>query len=187
MKKSLSIFLSGILTLAAMPLAGASAAEQTNEKWDRFIKFDLCIDDYDSLSDSEKELCEYIFDTEQNSTETIICERARRTLAGDTNLGERISLSDLTECYGIWDVKSEYRSGREWFIHCVPDIIHLDETSESAYNEYWVDESGKTKISYTGKNNGYNIAPFRVTSICLNGQEASELYADHVPTLSHMR
>ena len=180
MKKSLSIFLSGILTLAAIPLAGASAAEQTNEKWDRFIKYDLCIDDYSSLNDNEKALCKFIFDTEQNSPDTVICERARRTLAGDTNLGERISLSDLTECYGIWDVKSEYRSGREWFIHCVPDIIHLDETSESAYNEYWVDESGKTKISYTGKNNGYNIAPFRVTSICLNGQEASELYADHV-------
>ena len=41
MKKSLSIFLSGILTLAALPLAGASAAEQTHEKWDRFIKYAL--------------------------------------------------------------------------------------------------------------------------------------------------
>ena len=183
MKKSLSIFLSGILTLAAIPLAGASAADQTNEKWDRFIKYDLCIDDYSSLNDNEKALCKFIFDTEQNSPDTVICERARRTLAGDTNLGERISLSDLTECYGIWDVKSEYRSGREWFTHCVPDIIHLD--SSNNYNEFWTDEMGITMISYTGVNYDYSPLTFKVTTTGLTEKEASELNNDNIQNYSY--
>ena len=51
------------------------------ELWKRFLKYDLRITDYDALSYEEKDLCKFIFETELNSPDTIICERARRILA----------------------------------------------------------------------------------------------------------
>jgi len=98
------------------------------------------------LTEEEKELCKFIFETEQGTNETIICERARRTLDHDENIGERITLDDLEDCYGIWDRYSYSKSGNYWYIHCVPDIKHLDGWDD--YNEYWLDiKSAKLNVS----------------------------------------
>lgn len=42
--------------------------------WDKFLKYDLCITDYDSLTYEEKDLCKFIFETERSSTDTIRCK-----------------------------------------------------------------------------------------------------------------
>ena len=117
--------------------------------WDKFIKYDLCITDYDSLTDEEKELCKFIFETERScsSEEVIVCERARRTLAGDKNLGERITTEQLETAYGIWDNYAARKlRGYQSFIHCVPDIRHLD--GWGTYNEYWLDDEGTDYVCF---------------------------------------
>lgn len=120
--------------------------------WDKFIKYDLCITDYDSLTDEEKELCEFIFETERSANGTIICERARRILAGDNNIGERITLEQLNDCYGIWDNYLSFKYGYQNYIHCVPDIKCLDKWND--YNEYWLDNEGTVRVQFTGENSG---------------------------------
>ena len=120
--------------------------------WDKFIKYDLCITDYDSLTDEEKELCEFIFKTERSANGTIICERARRILAGDNNIGERITLEQLNDCYGIWDNYSPFQYGYQNYIDCVPDIKCLDKWND--YNEYWLDDEGTMRVQFTGENSG---------------------------------
>ena len=79
--------------------------------WDKFIRYDLCITDYDSLTDDEKELCKFIFETERSAKGTVRCERARRILADDENTGERITLEELENAYGIWDNYSPCKCG----------------------------------------------------------------------------
>ena len=37
--------------------------ENSPELWERFLKYDLCITDYDSLTDDEKDLCRFILET----------------------------------------------------------------------------------------------------------------------------
>ena len=50
----------------------ASYAEQIKDNlWEKFIKYDLCITDYRALTDEEKELCKFIFDTEQAANDNI--------------------------------------------------------------------------------------------------------------------
>lgn len=120
--------------------------------WDKFIKYDLYITDYDSLTDEEKELCEFIFETERSANGTIICERARRILAGDNNIGERITLEQLNDCYGIWDNYSPFKYGYQNYIDCVPDIKCLDKWND--YNEYWLDDEGTMRVQFTGENSG---------------------------------
>lgn len=116
--------------------------------WDKFIKYDLCITDYDALTDEEKELCKFIFETEQSSNGTVICERARRTIAGDTHIGDRITLEQLEDAYGIWDVYSENKVGWYSYINCVPDIRVIDKNF--GQNEYWLDDEGTAKVVFTG-------------------------------------
>ncbi|MCM1508004.1 MAG: leucine-rich repeat protein [Ruminococcus flavefaciens] len=91
-------FIAFMLALSAMPFSVLTVhAENIPDYslWDRFIKYDLRITDYDALSDEEKDLCKFIFETERSADDTIICERARRILAG-YDVGERI-----TEQFGI--------------------------------------------------------------------------------------
>ena len=151
-----------LFTLSAETMAYAvnNNTYTDNPLWDKFIKYDLCITDYDSLTEEEKELCHFIFETEQGTDETIICERARRTLAHDENIGERITLDDLNDCYGIWDRYSFSKMGNSWNIHCVPDIKHLDGWDD--YNEYWIDDDGKVKVISTGENSGSGSSSFKV-------------------------
>ena len=120
--------------------------------WDDFIKYDLCIADYDSLTDEKKELCKFIFETERSANNTVVCERARRTLAGDTNLGERITLEDLEIYRQIYDPQLLPNSIAN-AIPCVPDISHLD--YDCAADEYWLDESGDKKILYSDSGVSY--------------------------------
>lgn len=84
-------FISLLFAISAMPVSTVHAEniQPDYSLWDRFIKYDLRITDYDALSDEEKELCRFIFETERSSEDTIICERARRILAG-YDVGERI-------------------------------------------------------------------------------------------------
>ena len=87
------ILLACTITIACLPFSwtSANATEPDYSLWDKFIKYDLCITDYDSLTDTEKDLCRFIFDTERSADDTIICERAGKQLAGyDT--AERITL-----------------------------------------------------------------------------------------------
>lgn len=104
MKKFIAIFLSVILCCLYTPINTKSIAvtedtlvtSESNPKlWSRFLKYDLRITDYNSLSEEEKDLCKFIFETERSAQDTIICERARRILAG-YDVGERI-----TEQFGI--------------------------------------------------------------------------------------
>ena len=100
MKKIFSWFTAAICTFSIMS-TNASYAEQIKDNlWEKFIKYDLCITDYRALTDEEKELCKFIFDTEQAANDNIICERARRILAGD-DVGERITIEQLEDAYGI--------------------------------------------------------------------------------------
>ena len=162
-KKILSLALCAAMSVCSISASVAVKAESYTEAvyntnnsnevdyslWDKFIKYDLCIADYDSLTDKEKELCKFIFETENSSNDTIICERARRILAHDKNVGERITLDKLKGEYGIGDLyDSSMRKYYYNFIHCVPDIKHIDQTSDRDYNEYWLDDSGNKKVYF---------------------------------------
>ncbi len=143
-----------IMAVAMIPAGSmtmiGSAADYS--LWEKFLKYDLCITDYTALTPEQKELCHYIFDTEQSTDETIRCERARRTLAGDTHIGERVTLEQLQTAEGIWDNYSDDKQGWQYYIHCVPDIRHLDGDGvypqDTYYDEYWLDNEGNEKVMF---------------------------------------
>ncbi len=147
MKKRLfSIFTATAMTLSAMPFVVSAENDTNTELWDKFLKYDLCITDFESLTDEEKELCHFIFDTEFNSfndnkNEYIRCERARSILKHD-DVGERVTVAELEDCYGIWD-KYASTTGYMNYIHCVPDIVHRNFVTQSFYYEYWFDDNGE--------------------------------------------
>ena len=91
MKKIIAMLLTVILSFSFSPLyvkateTNSITSENNSKLWERFLKYDLCILDYDSLDDEQKDLCKFIFETELNSDDTIICERARRILNGVKN------------------------------------------------------------------------------------------------------
>lgn len=130
--------------------------------WDKFIKYDLCITDYDALTDKEKELCKFIFETERSANGTVRCERARRTLLSDDDLGDRINLKELNEISGIYDkYLSEdvhnytyYKYNYYYYKHCVPDIKHID--GNINIDEYWLNEAGTQRILYHGYTGGFS-------------------------------
>ena len=97
------------------------------------------------MTDEEKDLCKFIFETEQSTDDTIRCERARRTLAHDENIGERLTLDILEnpDFFGVCDKYFDFNFGRQQCIHCVPDIINLD--YDFTY-EYWLDDDGDNRI-----------------------------------------
>ncbi len=152
LKKAILYLISEILTVSILLNNILISVYASDDLWNKFLKYDLCITNYEALTDEEKELCRFIFDTEQASDDTVICERARRTLAGDSNIGERLTLDVLANCYGIWDNYSGNKSGWTAYTHCVPDIKNLDGWND--YNEYWLDDSGKVKVIYAGENTG---------------------------------
>ena len=164
-----SMLLACTMTIACLPFSWTSANATTPDYslWDKFIKYDLCITDYDSLTDTEKDLCRFIFDTEQASNDNIICERARRTLAHDENIGERITLEQLENAYGIWDNYSIYKNGWQTYIHCVPDVIRLGDGTYSnslatGISEYWLDDDGSTYVVFNEKTSSDDIRSFDV-------------------------
>lgn len=137
------------------------AAEIDKNLWEKFLKYDLLIADYDTLTAKEQSLCRFIFETEQSSDITIRCERARRTLARDENIGERLTLEQLENCYGIWDRYAETKDGMPWYQHCVPDIQYLDGWEKC--DEYWLDEQGLSKAVYTNINTGADESTLKIT------------------------
>ena len=131
---------------------------QNEELWNNFLKYDLQIYDYDSLTKEKQELCKYVFETEINSEYDIVCERARRIIEG-YDVGERISAEKLTQYEFIGDYGKYYNyslpSGNSFYApysdiliyHCVPDIRYVGQEN---YNEYWMDEKGDERIITTG-------------------------------------
>lgn len=134
--------------------------------WNRFIKYDLRITDYDSLTDEKKELCKYIFETERSSEDTIICARARQILAG-YDVGERVTFEDTEHYYDImdssfldgascclWDPVTDKLYANDLYnnaiLRKVPDIKHID--YDINRNEYWLDDKGSEKIVTIGEN-----------------------------------
>ncbi len=172
MKKTIKsmCFMTILLAFILSPfIYTASAADKKKEVdwslWDRFIKYDLRITDYDSLTDKEKELCKYIFETERSSEDTIICARARQILAG-YDVGKRITLEQAEHYYDIMD--SSYLDGaicclcdpltdklyandlyNKPILRKVPDIKHLD--YDINCNEYWLDDKGSERILTFGE------------------------------------
>ena len=144
-----AIMAAAMLPAGSIPMIGNAA---DSGLWEKFLKYDLCITDYAALTPEQKELCHYIFDTEQSTEETIRCERARRTLAGDTHIGERVTLEQLQTAEGIWDNYSDDKQGWQYYIHCVPDIRHLDGDGvypkDTFYDEYWLDDEGNEKVMF---------------------------------------
>lgn len=154
--------------------------ENSQQLWERFLKYDLRITDYNSLSEEEKDLCKFIFETELNSEDTIICERARRTLAG-YDVGKRIDPNQVENYCNIVDRCSDYwastvypnsdnngiESFREQYevlkncstLDVVPDIKHIDE--DNYYNEYWIDDERTSAIEiYNNSYYNFDKEPF---------------------------
>ena len=190
-KRVISLISALTVTIIGSTSSLSFAVDSTNdlELWDKFIKYDLCITDYDSLTDEEKELCHFIYDTERpphdkNSSNVVICERARRILAGD-DVGERITLAQLEDAYGIWDNYADYKIGWQSYIHCVPDIKHIDQSK--GHNEYWLDDSGDVRICFTGENTIKEYDSFIITGekakefISENNLKSNEIKAKEIP------
>ncbi len=151
MKKILALTISTLIINSICPQR-AYSIEPDYQLWNKFLKYDLCITDYNALTEEEQELCHFIFDTEQSAKGTVICERARRTLAHDPLIGERLKLEDLVDCYGVWDQYSDTIFSYPDYTHCVPDIKFLDDWDD--YNEYWLDDEGTVKVRSSGENTG---------------------------------
>lgn len=156
-------FVSLLAAMAVLPFCeifSANAADTDYSLWDKFLKYDLCITNYNALSDKEKQLCHFIFDTEQAANGNVVCERARRILAGD-DVGERVTLRQLESADGIWDNYSPYKLGWQSYIHCVPDIVHFapTESAEIPYYgdymecEYWLDDIGSKYVKFYDNRN----------------------------------
>lgn len=169
MKRGISLVISGFLVCSSVCLSNATAITQDNSLWEKCLRYDLCITNYNSLTDEEKELCHFIFDTEQAAGDNIVCERARRTLAGD-DVGERITIGQLKDAYGVWDYGSFYQTYYGWhsFIDCVPDVICLDldryASSYVWYNkmEYWLDDERSSYMLYVEKANPDTQSRFEI-------------------------
>lgn len=168
MKKLLSAIVSGVLAFGNLPVLTGLAESQNSALWEKFLRYDLCITDYNARSEEEKELCRFIFDTEQAANDNIVCERARRILAGD-DVGERITLEQLKDAYGVWDYGSFYQTyGWHTFIDCVPDVICLDldrySNSYVWYNkmEYWLDDERSSYMLYVEKANPDTQSRFEI-------------------------
>ena len=169
MKRMISLMTSAALTLTAIPAMVVSAENSEYSRWEKFLKYDLCITNYDELSNEDKELCNFIYDSEQAAGDNIVCERARRTLAGD-DVGERITLDQLEDAYGLWDSRSEYNlwSGWQSYIECVPDIINLNYNASSQnyftdYTiEYWLDDERSSYVIFCEKDSSDAKSRFEV-------------------------
>ncbi|MDE5861026.1 MAG: leucine-rich repeat protein [Ruminococcus sp.] len=140
--------------------------------WEDFLKYDLRITDFDSLDTEKQNLCKFIYETEMMSEETIVCERARRIVSGE-DVGERLTVEQVqqyelfgedTWIYGAggFDTKYYYNAEDDTYssemyykykdnfvLFSVPDIKHM--AWNKPYNEYWLDDEGKERITYKGE------------------------------------
>ncbi len=177
MKKTKRI-MAAMMAAAMLPAGSMTASAADSGLWEKFLKYDLCITDYTALTPEQKELCHFIFDTEQNSERMLRCERARRILAGE-DVGERITTEQLDDAYGVWD---KYGSSYGWqnYIHCVPDVIYTDRfvlgqtnSDFSAMAEYWLEDSGNTYVVFEDSETPDNKA-FAIYDRTKQGEEGYE-------------
>jgi hypothetical protein len=57
MKKILSLTTAFAIAVTVVPSVVTSAESSGSSRWEKFLKYDLCITNYDELSDDEKEHC----------------------------------------------------------------------------------------------------------------------------------
>lgn len=151
-------FVSSLMAMTMLPTSIVSSAWEAEKEpdtslWKKFLKYDLCITDYDSLTNAQKELCHFIFDTEQSTTDSIRCERARRILNGE-DVGERLTVEELN---GAWSIGDSGSDDSVWGfasdIDCVPDVKRIDVGDKDVcYNEYWLNEEGTEYVRFRGEN-----------------------------------
>ena len=157
------------------------------DKWDDFIKYDLRITDFYSLDREKQDLCKFIFETEMSAEDDIVCERARRIVAGQ-DVGERVTVEKLKQYEAIGDSKTlyvlynirnyndeDYSITNQDFYYvledkyayfCVPDIKHV---GFEDYNEYWLDDEGTEYIKSNG-DSGMAYTGFSSTFEYINRQ-----------------
>ncbi len=148
---------------SAIPFTAIAADEET-ELWNKFLKYDLCITDYDSLTEKEQELCHFIYDTETRAEDTIVCNRARAILAG-YDVGNRITVEQAEKYKHIVNPEdflfyngsiNDYYEYEFPSLLTVPDISHIDEPD--ICNEYWLDDTKSSAIIYNS--NGLYIQKY---------------------------
>ena len=163
------------------------SAEVDWSLWEDFLKYDLRITDYESLTENKKMLCEFIYKTEMMSTEDIVCERARRIVMG-YDVGERATLYNCEKYERIADYAWDYRrfttSNKNdmtdysyaykgtFTLHCVPDIKHVGENN---YNEYWLDDEGTERIEALGEGTGFVYDSFNGTYRYIRSDGVTEI------------
>ncbi len=156
MKKNIFILIISVILLFAFNINCVCFAETNDNTWFKFIKYDLCISDYEKLTEQQKDLCHFIYDTEQSADDNIVCERARRILKGD-DVGERITIEQLDGAYGIWDNYSDLKNGWQTYIDCTPDIVYLSADADTVFYgsyqkcEYWLDDSRNEYVIFNEK------------------------------------
>lgn len=110
--------------------------------YERFIKYDLCIEDYENLMEDKKNLCKFIFETERADFPNVRCERARRIL-DNREVTERLTLEDIKDTGYIADPDFPIKCYPCERVFAVPDIIYSDYEYE-----YWVDDDGSKRILF---------------------------------------
>lgn len=110
--------------------------------YESFLKYDLCITDYNNLTEEEKELCRFIFETERSDFPNVRCERARRIL-DNREVTERLTLEDIQDIGSIIDPDFPLKCYTCKRVFSVPDIIYSDYEYE-----YWVDDDGNKRILF---------------------------------------
>ncbi len=166
MKLLISAMISAVCVLNSA--AGSEKPKEELPRWERFLKYDLCIEDYDSRPLEERQMIRYAYTTEQAFNDDIVMERSRRIAAGD-DVGERITLEQLENAYGIWDSHSRYNvsSGWHFYIDAVPDVIYLKYEWENDYHatfkqEYWLDDDRSSYVVFREKTSADSKARFEV-------------------------
>lgn len=125
--------------------------------YDDFVKYDLCITDYNNLTEEKKELCKFVFETERAELPYVRCERARRIL-DNREVPERLTLDDIKDTGCIVapdDLLKSYQINR---VFAVPDIVYSSDYMTAS--EYWLDDDGNRRIIQTGFSEDFEYVEF---------------------------
>jgi len=173
MKKLLSAFVSGVMAVSSVSVLAGSAKEPDYSLWEKFLKYDLCITDFNALNTEEKDLARMIFETEQSADDTVWCQRARNLMRFYLNNRitylntERVTIEQLQNASGIRPYGSPIIDFEEGFIPCTPDVIHLDENAGDpdifSHCDYWLGDSGNSYVTFKENNNGSAPPKYVVT------------------------
>lgn len=116
--------------------------------FDDYLKYSLDIDDYDSLTDEKKELCQFIFETERSRMPYVYCLNARNSLLKDES-PKRVSFDDPQTIASVVDPAPSYYTFFSEKDMIVPDIVY---NYYYSYAEYWLDDEGTERIILNGGN-----------------------------------